>query len=107
MEAVISVLSRDKDNYDDMISEGRDAELDLSMKLCDRCKQVTFCMLPGFRGIMKEPVDDQKRTADRIKMVDGVPNCRSWSQFLKLLTRAQEVATDRNVKATFKAKPGN
>ena len=40
-------------------------------------------------------------------MVEGVPNCRSWSQFLKLPTRAQEVVNDRNVKATFKAKPGN
>ena len=64
-------------------------------------------MLPGFRGILKELVDDQKRTADRIKMVDGVPNCRSWGKFLKLLTRAQEVVTDRNVNATYKAKPGN
>ena len=48
MEAVISVLSRDKDNYDDMVSEGRDADLDLSLKLYGRCEQVTFCMLPEF-----------------------------------------------------------
>ena len=98
MEAVISVLSRDKDNYEDMISEGKDADLDLSLKLYDRCKQVTFCMLPEFRAIMKELVDDQKRTANRIRMVDSVPNCKSWPQFLLLLTRGQEVVTDRDVK---------
>ena len=81
-----------------MISEGKDADLDLSLKLYDRCKQVTFCMLPEFRAIMKELVDDQKRTANRIRMVDSVPNCKSWPQFLLLLTRGQEVVTDRDVK---------
>ena len=74
------------------------ADLDLSLKLYDRCKQVTFCMLPEFRAIMKELVDDQKRTANRIRMVDSVPNCKSWPQFLLLLTRGQEVVTDRDVK---------
>ena len=52
------MLSRDKDKYDDMISEGKDAELDLSPKLYDRCRQVTVYTLPGFRGIMKELIDD-------------------------------------------------
>ena len=103
MEAIISVLSRDKYNYDDMISEGNDADLDLSLRRYDRCRQVTFYMLPGFRSIMKELVDDQKRTADRIKMVDAVPNCKAWPQFLMLLTRAQEVVTDRDIKVAYKA----
>ena len=52
---------------------------------------------------MKELVDDQKRTADRIKMVDAVPNCKAWPQFLMLLTRAQEVVTDRDIKVAYKA----
>ena len=65
-----------------MISGGRGAELDLSLELYGRCKQVTFCMLPGFRDIMEELVDDQKGTADRVKMV------RRWCAQLQTMGSA-------------------
>ena len=61
-------------------------------------------MLPDFRTIMKELVDDQRRTSNRIRVVDDVPNCKSWQEFPLLLTRGQEVVNDKDVKVVYRGK---
>ena len=93
-----------------MVEAGLAAKVDLSLRIFEQCKQTTFAMHPDVRTLMKTLLSKQDDLdPDRIKLVDGIPNCPNLECLQRVLNRTQKVWNDFGGKKVAKpaAKPAD
>ena len=78
-----------------MLDAGEAADVDLSLRIFDQCKQATYAMHPDVRVLMESLLAKQDDLdPHRIKLVDGIPNCPDAECLHRVLTRTQKVWND-------------
>ena len=95
VEALGSWAVRDATLQRIMLDAGEAADVDLSLRIFDQCKQATYAMHPDVRVLMNSLLAKQDDLdPHRIKLVDGIPNCPDAECLHRVLTRTQKVWND-------------
>ena len=95
VEALGSWVIRDATLRQIMLDAGEAANVDLSLRIFEQCKQATYAMHPDVRVLMESLLDKQDDLdPSRIKLVDGIPNCETHEILQRVLQRTQKVWND-------------
>ena len=110
VESLGSWVVRDAGLQRAMVEAGLAAKVDLSLRIFESCRQTTFAMHPDVRNLMKSLLSKQDDLdPNRIRLVDGIPNCPDPPCLQRLLNRTQKVWNDFGGKKVAKpaAKPAD
>jgi hypothetical protein len=95
VEALGSWVIRDATLRQIMLDVGQAANVDLSLRIFEQCKQATYAMHPDVRALMESLLDKQDDLdPSRVKLVDGIPNCKTHEILQSVLQRTQKVWND-------------
>ena len=95
VESLGSWAVRDADLERTMVEAGLASKVDLSLRIFERCRQTTFAMHPDVRALMNSLLDKQDDLdPNRIRLVDGIPNCPDFQCLQRVLNRTQKVWSD-------------